>query len=242
MMVRLDGLELGLRQRGGAMPETKLIVCLANSWKNQGRCVAGVEWINGHRGDWIRPVTLRDGHGVSLTERRLRDGREPAPLDIIAISLLVAQPAGHQAENWLLDPTFPWSKVGDWRWHDLGSLEDEPIDLWGIGVSSGKGVNDRVAEGSAASLTNSLALIRVRAPILHVLDGGFQQVRREVRAIFEYRRTTYNLKVTDPAYAQHYLSRDDGRYRLGDCYLTVSLAEPFLGFCYKVVAAILEAR
>jgi hypothetical protein len=220
--------------------EKKVIVCLANSWKNQDRCVAGIEWITGNPGNWIRPVTARDGHGVSFMERQIPGGREPAPLDILEIRLLAAQPAGHQVENWLLDPTRSWAKVGEWSWNDLRHLQDEPADLWGTGSSSGKGLNDRVIESVAMRLRSSLALIHVSALTLHVLDGGFQQVKREVRAIFKYHRTAYNLKVTDPICADYYLSRADGRYQLGDCYLTVSLAESFQGFCYKVVAAVLE--
>ena len=215
------------------MPETKVVVCLANSWKHHDRCVAGIEWVNGDPRDWIRPVTTRDGHGVSFNERRLPDGGEPKPLDIIQIPLVIARPTGYQTENWLLDPTRSWSKVGELPWIDLENLEDAPADLWGsISLAP---------ETAAMSVTNSLALVRIRAPILHVLDGGFQQVRRELRVIFKYRRATYNLKVTDPDYVNYYLSRNDGRYRLSDCYLTVSLTEPFQGFCYKVIAAVLES-
>ncbi|MEU7982856.1 hypothetical protein AB0B63_30530 [Micromonospora sp. NPDC049081] len=221
------------------MPETKIIVCLANSWKNHGRCVAGVELINGRPRAWIRPVSARDGHAVDLTELELFGGGDPAPLDILKVPLLTAQPKGHQTENWLLDPTRWWSKIGEYHWSDLVNLKDKPVDLWGTGDSSGKGTNDRVAESAAMYLTSSLALIRVRELELHVFDGGFGQVKREVRAIFRYGQATYNLAVTDPVYRDEYLSRDDGRYQLGACYLTVSLAEPFHGFCYKVVAAVL---
>lgn len=221
------------------MPE-KVIVCLANSWKHHDRCVAGVELVKDSPRDWIRPVSARDGHGVSFEERELSGGGDPAPLDVLKIPLLAAQPADYQTENWLLDPDSWWSKIGEWSWGDLRYLEDKPADLWGTGDSSRKGENDRVAESAALNLTNSLALIRVKELELHVLDGGFRQVKREVRAIFKYRRVTYDLAVTDPAYRDEYLSRDDGHYRLGTCYLTVSLTEPFHEFCYKVIAAIFE--
>jgi hypothetical protein len=39
------------------MPYRKTIVCLANSRKYQGRCVAGVEWQGQMIGGWIRPVS-----------------------------------------------------------------------------------------------------------------------------------------------------------------------------------------
>ena len=33
---------------------------------------------------------------------------------------------------------------------------------------------------------------------------------------------------------------DNGEYELGESYLTVSLGEPFDGYCYKLIAAVIE--
>jgi hypothetical protein len=42
-----------------ATPLVKRIVCLANSRKMSGRCLAGRELINGLPGGWVRPVSAR---------------------------------------------------------------------------------------------------------------------------------------------------------------------------------------
>jgi hypothetical protein len=222
------------------MPRTKVVVCLANSKKLGHRCVAGIELVRGNPRDWIRPVSARNGHAVSLAERELPGNEEPAPLDILRIPLLIAQPEGHQTENWLLNPDRRWTKTGELPWEDLEDLVDAPTDLWGKDDSSNKGENDRVAEDEALELTNSLALVFVKSLKLHVLTTYYQQKKREVRAIFKYRRVSYDLAVTDPRYTKAYLQAEDGHYPLGPCYMTVSLAEPVNGFCYKVIAAILE--
>ena len=49
---------------------TKRIVCLANSRKLSGRCVAG-RVFDGHEvGEWVRPVSARQNEEVSEYERQ----------------------------------------------------------------------------------------------------------------------------------------------------------------------------
>ena len=61
------------------------VVCLANSRKHGGRCVAGK--VIGEPGGpyWIRPVSARPDGSLSLGEIRLPDGTLPQPLDIIQV-------------------------------------------------------------------------------------------------------------------------------------------------------------
>lgn len=40
-----------------------------------------------------------------------------------------------------------------------------------------------------------------------------------------------------PEYERRFLSQPDGDYELGESYLTISLGEPYEGYCYKLVAA-----
>jgi hypothetical protein len=51
------------------VPVTKRIICLANSRKLSGRCLAGREFVDGCAGDWIRPVSSREHEEVSERER-----------------------------------------------------------------------------------------------------------------------------------------------------------------------------
>src|SRR4051794_23996894 len=112
------------------LSENKIIVCLANSRKHSGRCVAGIELVDGIVGDWIRPVSARSGREVSEHERQYEDGSDPDVLDVISVPVLERIPEEFQTENWLLDPKYYWTPVGRAGWEDLLDLESPVGALW----------------------------------------------------------------------------------------------------------------
>ena len=69
---------------------------------------------------------------------------------------------------------------------------------------------------------------------------AFGNSKRRVQASFEHAGVEYRFWVTDPVYERGYLAHPDGVHELGECYLTVSLGEPFNHACHKLVAAIIE--
>ena len=223
------------------MRGVKRVVCLANSRKLNGRCVAGREWIDGRAGGWIRPVSNREYQEVSEYERQYEDGSDPRVLDIVDVPVLEPRPADHQTENWLLDPEYYWVKVGKLSWPDLPSLAEDPVGpLWLDGHSTYNGLNDKVPLGLAGSLEDSLKLIHINELRLAVFKPGeaFGNTKRRVQGDFRYAGSRYRLWVTDPSYERRYLAKPDGDYRIGECFLTVSLGEPFDEACYKLIATV----
>ena len=98
----------------------KRIVCLANSRKYSGRCIAGKELLaDGRPGRWIRPVSARENEEVSEHERQFHDGSDPRLLDVMDVPLLNPLPKDYQQENWLLDPASYWEKVRRIGWQEL---------------------------------------------------------------------------------------------------------------------------
>ena len=61
----------------------RTIVCLANSRKPDGRCLAGKLYTQGKFGSWLRPISIREGEELSEQERQISKGVEPALLDIL---------------------------------------------------------------------------------------------------------------------------------------------------------------
>ena len=88
------------RSRQGSVPYVKTIVCLANSQKARGRCIAGKEVLEGGKcGGWVRPVSARPKAEVLLSECRYLDCAVPALLDILDVPLLRAIPANPQKDG-----------------------------------------------------------------------------------------------------------------------------------------------
>lgn len=221
------------------MPVTKRIVCLANSRKGGGTCVAGRVLANGVIGPWLRPVSDRENESLVLSERRCTDGSDPALLDIVDIPLLVPRPTGHQVENWLIDAASPWVKVGRLSWSELPALSNAVSPLWEHTPVDGPGTG-RVAEQHAATLTDSIRLIAVTDLTLSVVLNN-RSGRLQVRGRFQYARRDYDLAVTDPVYEARYGNQPpSSRHPLGPCYVTISLGENYNGHHYKLMAAILR--
>ncbi len=224
------------------MQNVKRIVCLANSRKLGGRCIAGREWRGGRAGRWVRPVSDRENRDVSEYERQYEDGSDPRILDVIDVPLREPLPQPCQPENWLLDPEYHREKSGRLSWFDLPALADPAAPLRADGCSSYEGRNDRVPLDAADSIGDSLRLLRIDDLALSVFRPGeaFGNAKRRVQARFPHAGRDYALWVTDPRWERYCLAKPDGRYRLGACYLTVSLGEPYRGFRYKLVAAIMD--
>lgn len=221
------------------MPTSKRLICLANSRKPGGACIAGIELgAHGSTGTWVRPIGDRTGEEVTWSESRLLGGRQPQLLDIVQVPLLSRRPNPVQPENWVVDASKSWSQVGRLAPADLASLTASG-PLWLSGWASVGGQNDRIPEAQASGLGSSLALIHVDRINLVVSVPGrpFGNLRRRVRGQFDWAGERYGLWVTDPLLEDAYASRDEGSYEMKDVYLTISLTTANRGFCYKLVAA-----
>lgn len=94
----------------------------------------------------------------------------------------------------------------------------------------------------AREFRNSLCLISVNALDLGVFapSAAFGDDTKRIQGLFQYNGVYYSLRVTDHDYEYTYLQRPEGNYRIGPCFLTVSLGEPYKGYAYKLIAAIIK--
>ena len=226
----------------------KRMVCLANSRKMSGRCLAGKELllVEGGRsriGGWIRPVSARPSEEVSEHERQYEDGSDPRLLDIIDVPLLRHHPKTYQQENWIIDNQRYWTRVGHIDPDKLNQFTDSESLLWTNTSSTYNGRNDRVPQNTSMGLRDSLRLLRVNGLLLSVSAPGevFGNYRRSVQGRFLYNGSDYWLRVTDPNYEREYLQRPNGDYQISECFLTISLGELYQGHSYKLIAAIIPA-
>jgi hypothetical protein len=215
----------------------KTILCLANSRKLSGRCIAGREVTPDGYAGWVRPISARVSAEVSEEERRYENGSDPRVLDIIEVRVLAADPHLHQVENWVIDDRRHWGKKGEASWESVAALVEKPNSLWTVGDSTQYGMNDRVRLETAAEMRGSLLLVEPEYLQVHV--GAQGPSKRRVKASFLYNETHYSLVVTDPVVERAFLAKANGVYALEKVFLCVSLTENWEGWCYKVVASII---
>jgi hypothetical protein len=227
---------------------SKKIMCLANSRKHAGRCVAGRELsANGTAGSWVRPVSERPTHEVSFPERKYQDGTEPEVGDVLYLAVKSAAPHENQTENWVLDNGYYWVKERHAQWEEILAVAENPTTLWQNGDSTWEGRNDQIRHAIAAGLPTSICMIHVQDLVVHVVITGadFNNPRKRVQARFTHRGVAYWLWVTDAVIEPAYMNREVGQYPLGECCVTVSLSEPHAKnngdvYVYKLVAAIIQ--
>ncbi len=83
------------------------IICLANSTRPGGRCIAGIDI---ETEEWVRPVSRSINRAITWDMRNI-EGEEPQILDVIEIPLEDHGPdEGCQPENRLVKPG-KWRKV-----------------------------------------------------------------------------------------------------------------------------------
>lgn len=174
---------------------SKRIVCLANSRKHSGTCVAGIELVNGVLKGWIRPISERPSEELSLDERRFEDGRDVVLLDIADIRFKQVRPHACQTENQVIDDAHHWARAGKYDVEKLLARAETAGPLWVDGDSSYSGVNDRVPVDAADRLASSLMLI---APSNARAVVGLGLTKRQVRLEFNLDAIRYRLAVTDP--------------------------------------------
>ena len=215
---------------------SKRIICLANSRKPGGRCIAGKDWDD--RASWIRPVSDTEKRSLSESDRHYEGGSEPILLDIISIPMLKPAPLPHQRENHLINSSFYWSKVGKASWTDIALFLESPVSLWANNSQSAGYVSNRVSESAANG--KSLYLVKIASLAVIVGPKSSYEEKRVVKGRFIWAGEVYQLHITDPAIEREFILMKDGSYCIDDPTLCISLGDPFEGFCYKLIAGVIR--
>ncbi|MDG6404130.1 hypothetical protein QCD79_29345 [Pseudomonas quasicaspiana] len=217
------------------------MVCLANSKKPGGKCVAGKITLGPYQNIWIRPVAPRERRAITLQDQIYQNGQYPQLLDVINISYIDAQPNTFQVENHIIDTSLHWGPAGQFNRQNLHTLVDNPPKLWADSKDDGYwGVNDRLPGSTLVDPISTLYLIQPEDVTIRAKAEGERWGNNElrIRAFFTYNGIKYGLIVTDPIYKARFDKA--GEYEGTEItFFTVSLGEvDDNGFAYKLVAAV----
>lgn len=208
-------------------------VCLANSFKEGGRCIAGIEldlhnepvFLNG-KAKWIRPV-----HDVEHGQIPNNVAEPFETLDIIELEIIAHKPDGYQSEN----VTFDFESIrviGNFNRENLNNLCEKAEMIFG---NRGKAV----AEDAIVNLNHSLMLVNISEFEIFQKVYDDNPDRPQIRLIFTFKNIRYNLPITDPSFLHKYHLNNELLTNIPRIYLTISLGIELKGWCYKLVAGVI---
>lgn len=207
------------------------MLVLANSRKNGGRCIAGIDL---DTREWIRPVTTVYGAAIPISWQKLQDGNDLPILSSVRVKLGNRHPLdGYQSENFLLE------------WLDVKSAANAPDEIQEILTDVAQEplwrstYMNSIPYEDAKLLDSSLRLILVEDLSLAQVKNP-RTGRLVDTALFTDCGIEYALPMTDPVWAKSIDGTQSRRINVGEAYLTISLGEKYNDNVYKLVAAIVN--
>ena len=201
-------------------------VCLANSQKAGGSCIAGKDPVNK---TWVRPVPTPQGGAWNVTGLNV--------LDKVSVPMSNNVPLNHQTENVLTGPG-TWKIQSSGNFGDIQKMLDRPPSIWRF---AGDKHQDRVLFTTIQRIgvTNSLYLLQAGGMLFYHARGAYG--RWHVKSKFAYKGFLYDFSVTDPLIENEILAKPVGFYRCGNPsnYVCVSLGEEYNKYCYKLIASVI---
>jgi hypothetical protein len=221
--------------------KSQQIVCLANSYKHNHRCMAGISLADKI---WVRLIG-KDVHGGLTREQTCyQDGMEISVLDVFEAEL--GEKCGsnsHPEDVYVTENKLRPIRRFDGQ-RDIRLLADYLTKGPAVLQGYGDRVYLRKFEGAAAD--RSLELIEPNDLWWWIRDEGGKRKNRALFRSGHVGRTRYDLPVTDPAWLNQLHLLPAGIYPHAFFFeskpprtlLTMSLSEPFEGFHYKLVAGV----
>lgn len=207
------------------------LLCLANSWKEGGRCLAGVKWPE--LDVWIRPVGRKEGGAVPTNRCS-----HIKLLDVIEVELIeVANKIAYQPENMgfgeskiIVQRNLSTNEVRG----DLFRLSNYPETLLGNHVRK-----SIPASEANLGLPSSIKLIRAECRF-YLGDRDKWRAKFNLSRFGEIdKKNTYDFPLTDPIWVQR--CEDDPQW-VGikrDLFLTISLGNAYQESHWFLVSGVL---
>jgi hypothetical protein len=243
------------------MAETKEIVVLASSIRDNNLCVAGKELISKGEtydvGPWVRlSEKATKGGAVNPNTAKITGHGKVRPLDVIKVVVEANCKNPDHPEDWWLKPGEPWAFVSTYKHDILPKLVDPITALWNDGSGCKAVYAGHVPKmGKAAS---TLAL--VKAPqnwkfeywkeIKPGYDGGPPKEKFHRDLQFKFGPHYHEFSVTDPEFMERHnvwkkmVQNSPQQVTVAkpdEVFFCLSLGLEFYGKHYKIAATIFES-
>lgn len=217
----------------------KFFLCLANSYKHDNRCLAGVELEKDESGGyaivlnewnqptWIRPV-CREAKGGAIPNYMAENIQF---FDVIRLSDIEPCPDGAQTENYFYGKmTVVCQPEFQEKWLDIISRTNRKALLGNV--------YSYVSHDHFASMDYSVLMIRV--PGISYYLKQREDKHPQPRMKFMYNETEYDFPITDPKFRTIVENNGSGESSSVH-YLTISLSTELEHKHFKLVANVISA-
>ena len=215
----------------------KYFVCLANSYKRGGRCIAGIEIVFDNIGGW-KPVRNEDGRPRWIRPiAKTTYGEIPnfaaeniEMLSVVKLTDVVACPEQCHVEN------VYYSCMEPCEYNTLreSNIMNQLIDSKHQSIFHNRG--RAVSAEMLAGINYSLMLIHPDKASAY-RDENREKSKNRMK--FTYYGIEYDFPITDPAFLDEF-KREPERYdEIPDVYLALSLGLEFEGWHHKLVAGVI---
>jgi hypothetical protein len=206
-----------------------LVICLANSYKHQGRCIAGIDQKSGQ---WLRPISKLDDGRIPMDDYSINLNRIGI-LDVVNIPLKSSKATGHEIENVYYE-NLSWKVVG----------KTNPAEVLGYCESELLYPSYRRAIPYSYLLSQApvrtLQLIEVKSLICHKNNRDKWRAKISDK---KYNCIDVELSITDPIALE---KLNQGESLSTHCLLCMSLGQPWKPdtsdemLCYRLIAGVIE--
>lgn len=213
----------------------KFFICLANSYKRGGRCVAGVEilynspndWTVIHNEDgtphWVRPIAHTTyGEIPNFTANKVQY------FSIVKLTDVTPCPKELHTEDVF------YSRI-----ETIGSIipTTEILNRFVDNVHTTVFYNHRKAVAVGSNIPDAYSLMIIRPEsICTYVDNSWEKPKTRMK--ITHCGATYDLPVTDPVFLDAYKANPGLLQNDNNIYLTLSLGLDFEGWHHKLVATV----
>ena len=211
----------------------RYFICLANSYKRGGRCIAGIEVdcnnkaLQNNDGNprWIRPIA-----NTSYGEIPNNIANNIKMLSLVRIMDGLPYPEDAHREN----VRYLKMEVCPLSFSPEHILLNQFVDKVHQSIFGNRG--RAVSVDMASGLDYSLMFIHVQNVNAYI-DESREKSKNRMR--FTYYGTEYDFPITDPAFLEEFRREPERYENIPDVYLTLSLGLEFEGWHHKLVAGVI---
>lgn len=205
------------------------IICLANSYKYRGRCIAGIDR---NSGQWVRPISGLEYGQIPLDANYVKVN-DISILDILDIPVDIEKKPGHEIEN-IGYKHLPWQIIGRVEVVDLLRYCEDRL----LYSSYGKAIPYEYLKSQAPVRT--LQLIEVK------FFSCYKDTRGKWKGIIadeQYDLVDFDFSITDPVFID---KLDRNKSLSPHCLLCLSLGQPWQPdpnyplLCYRLIVGVIE--